>query len=99
MLRYLQASIDQLRWQRLPAFQKLAAMLLESGRHPQSQPQADPVRSGGSYQRQHQALLRRGRGSTNLRYLLLKAQRQPTTKTEFIVKKPEGPKPEGPSQI
>ena len=30
------------------------------------------------------ALLRRGRGYTNLRYLLLKAQRQTVTKTEFI---------------
>ena len=31
------------------------------------------------------ALLRRGRGYTNLRYLLLKAQRQAVTKTESIV--------------
>ena len=30
------------------------------------------------------ALLRRGRGYTNLRYLLLTAQRQAVTKTEFI---------------
>jgi hypothetical protein len=30
------------------------------------------------------ALLRRGRGYTNLRYLLLKAQQQAVTKTEFI---------------
>ncbi len=30
------------------------------------------------------ALLRRGRGYTNLHYLLLKAQRQAATKTEFI---------------
>jgi hypothetical protein len=30
------------------------------------------------------ALLRRGRGYTNLRYLLLKAQRQAATKIEFI---------------
>ena len=30
------------------------------------------------------ALLRRGRGYTNLRYLLLKAQRQAATQTEFI---------------
>jgi transposase len=30
------------------------------------------------------ALLRRGRGYTNLRYLLLKAQRQAVTKVEFI---------------
>ena len=30
------------------------------------------------------ALLRRGRGYSNLRYLLLKAQRLAATKTEFI---------------
>jgi len=29
MLRYLQSWIDQLRWQCLPAFQKLAQMLLD----------------------------------------------------------------------
>ena len=29
MLNYLQKWMDQLRWQRLPAFQKLAAMLLK----------------------------------------------------------------------
>jgi transposase len=29
MVRYLQAWIDQLRWQRLPAFQKLGAMRLD----------------------------------------------------------------------
>ena len=33
------------------------------------------------------ALLRRGRGYSNLRYLLLKAQRQAVTKTEFIALK------------
>jgi transposase len=31
------------------------------------------------------SLLRRGRGYKNLRYLLLKAQRMATTKTEFVV--------------
>jgi transposase len=31
------------------------------------------------------SLLRRGRGYTNLRYLLLKAQRMAVTKTEFVV--------------
>lgn len=30
------------------------------------------------------ALLRRGRGYTNLRYLLLKAQRLAVTRTEFV---------------
>ena len=31
------------------------------------------------------ALLRRGRGYSNLRYLLLKAQRMAVQKTEFVV--------------
>ena len=35
-------------------------------------------------------LLRRGRGYTNLRYLLLKAQRMAATKIEFIVLKKAG---------
>jgi len=85
MLRYLQAWIDQLRWQRLPAFQKLAAMLLEhlDGllNHCRT-----PIRFGvvEAINGNIKALLRRGRGYTNLRYLLLKAQRQAATKTEFI---------------
>jgi transposase len=85
MLRYLQAWIDQLRWQRLPAFQKLAAMLLEhlDGilNHCRT-----PVRFGvvEAINGNIKALLRRGRGYTNLRYLLLKAQRQAATKTEFF---------------
>jgi transposase len=85
MLRYLQAWIDQLRWQRLPAFQKLAAMLLEhlDGilNHCRT-----PVRFGvvEAINGNIKALLRRGRGYTNLRYLLLKAQRQAATKIEFI---------------
>ena len=55
MLRYLQSWIDQLRWQRLAPFQKLAYMLLDH---------LDGIlnycrtkvrfRSGGSHQRQHQ---------------------------------------------
>jgi transposase len=85
MLRYLQAWIDQLRWQRLPAFQQLAAMLLEhlDGilNHCRT-----PVRFGvvEAINGNIKALLRRGRGYTNLRYLLLKAQRQAATKIEFI---------------
>lgn len=31
------------------------------------------------------SLLRRGRGYTNLQYLLLKAQRMASTRTEFVV--------------
>jgi transposase len=83
--RYLQSWIDQLRWQRLSAFDKLAATLV------------DHLAGQLSYCRTPvhfvvvkaingniKALLRRDRGHTNLRYLLLKTQRQAVTKTEFI---------------
>jgi transposase len=85
MTRYLQGWVDQLRWQRLPAFQKLAAMLLEhlDGilNHCRT-----PVRFGvvEAINGNIKALLRRGRGYTNLRYLLLKAQRLAVTRTEFL---------------
>ena len=85
MLRYLQNWIDQLRWQRLKPFEKLAWMLL------------DHLEGILNYCRTRIAmgvveaingniktLLRRGRGYKNLRYLLLKAQRMAATKTEFV---------------
>lgn len=88
MLRYLQSWIDQLRWQRLNSFEKLARMLL------------DHLEGILNYCRTRVAmgvveaingniksLLRRGRGYKNLRYLLLKAQRMAATKTEFITSK------------
>lgn len=85
MVRYLQSWIDQLRWQRLPAFDKLAAMLVD---HLEGLVNycRTPVRFGvvEAINGNIKALLRRGRGYTNLRYLLLKAQRQAVTKTEFI---------------
>lgn len=85
MTRYLQAWVDQLRWQRLPAFQKLATLLLAhlDGilNHCRT-----PVRFGvvEAINGNIKALLRRGRGYTNLRYLLLKAQRLAVTRTEFL---------------
>jgi transposase len=85
MYRYLQSWLKQLRWQRLPAFQKLAAMLVNHVdgllNHCRT-----PVRFGvvEAINGNIKALLRRGRGYTNLRYLLLKAQRQAATRTEFI---------------
>jgi transposase len=88
MYRYLQSWLTHLRWQRLPAFQKLAAMLVDhlDGllNHCRT-----PVRFGmvEAINGNIKALLRRGRGYTNLRYLLLKAQRQAATKTEFITVK------------
>jgi transposase len=86
MVRYLQSWIDQLRWQRLAPFQKLAFML------------ADHLDGILNYCRTKvrfgvveaingniKSIVRRGRGYKNLGYLLLKAQRMAVTKTEFIV--------------
>lgn len=85
MVRYLQSWIDQLRWQRLPAFDKLAAMLVDHLEGLLNYCRT-PVRFGvvEAINGNIKALLRRGRGYTNLRYLLLKAQRQAVTKTEFV---------------
>ena len=88
MVRYLRSWIDQLRWQRLPAFAKLAKMLVDHLDGLLNYCRT-PVRFGvvEAINGNIKALLRRGRGYTNLRYLLLKAQRQAVTKTEFIVLK------------
>ena len=84
--RYLHQWIDQLRWQRLEPFQKLAALLL---RHLEGLLNYChvPVRFGvvEAINGNIKTLLRRGRGYKNLGYLLLKAQRMAVTKTEFIV--------------
>ena len=86
MLNYLQRWIDQLRWQRLQPFQKLASMLL---RHLDGilnycrtkVPMGVVEAVNGNIK----TLLRLGRGYKNLRYLLLKAQRMAATRTEFVV--------------
>ena len=55
MLSYLKRWIDQLRWQRLPPFEKLADDADESpGRHPELLPHQGTAGSGGSHQRKHQ---------------------------------------------
>jgi transposase len=85
-LRYLHSWIDQLRWQRLAPFEKLAEMLL---RHQEGilnycrvkVPFGVVEAVNGNIK----ALLRRGRGYRNLRYLLLKAQRMASLKTELVV--------------
>jgi transposase len=86
MLNYLQRWIDQLRWQRLEPFQKLALMLLDhlDGilNYCRTKVRLGVVEAvNGNIK----ALLRRGRGYKNLRYLLLKAQRMAATRTEFVV--------------
>jgi transposase len=86
MLRYLQSWIDQLRWQRLAPFQKLAQMLVDHLDGILNYCRTK-VRFGvvEAINGNIKTLLRRGRGYKNLAYLLLKAQRMAATKTEFIV--------------
>ena len=88
MLRYLQKWIDQLRWQRLQPFEKLARMLLDhlDGILNYCRTKV-PLGVVEAVNGNIKALLRRGRGYTNLRYLLLKAQRLAATRTQFLVLK------------
>jgi transposase len=86
MLTYLQSWVDQVRWQRLKPFEKLARMLLDhlDGilNYCRTKVSLEVVEAvNGNIK----SLLRHGRGYKNLRYLLLKAQRMAVTKTEFIV--------------
>jgi transposase len=85
MLKYLQRWIDQLRWQRLPSFEKLARMLLDhlDGILNYCRTKV-PMGVVEAVNGNLKMLLRRGRGYQNLRYLLLKAQRMAATKTEFV---------------
>ncbi len=85
MLRYLRSWTLQLRWQRLPAFEKLAIMLVDhiDGilNHCHVKVRFGVVEAiNGNIK----TLVRRGRGYKNLRYLLFKAQRMAATKTEFV---------------
>jgi transposase len=86
MLRYLQSRIDELRWQRLAPFQKLAQMLLEHLDGILNYCRTK-VRFGvlEAINGNIKTLLRSGRGYKNLSYLLRKAQRMAATKIEFIV--------------
>ena len=86
MLNYLQRWIDQLRWQRLEPFQKLAGMLLDhlDGVLNYCRTKV-PLGVVEAVNGNIKSLLRRGRGHQNLRYLLLKAQRMAATRTEFVV--------------
>jgi transposase len=86
MIRYFRNWVDQLRWQRLRPFQKLARMLID---HMEGilnyctvKPPLGVVEAiNGNIK----SLLRRGRGYKNLRYLLLKAQRMAAARTEILV--------------
>jgi len=86
MLNYLQRWMDQLRWQRLAPFQKLAEMLLDhlDGILNYCRTKV-PLGVVEAVNGNIKSLLRRGRGYKNLRYLLLKCQRMAATRTEFVV--------------
>ena len=83
MLNYLQGWIDQLRWQRLKPFENLAGMLLDHLEGILNYCRIK-VRMGvvEAVNGNIKALLRRGRGYKNLRYLLLKAQRMAAVRLE-----------------
>ena len=86
MLNYLQRWMDQLRWQRLKPFQKLAMMLLDhlDGILNYCRTKV-PLAVVEAINGNIKSLFRRGRGYKNLRYLLLEAQRMAATRTEFVV--------------
>jgi transposase len=85
MVRYLQNWMDQLRWQRLQPFEKLAQTLLDHLEGILNYCRTKvPMGVVEAVNGNIKSLLRRGRGYKNLRYLLLKAQRMAVTKTEFV---------------
>jgi transposase len=85
MLRYLQSWIDQLRWQRLKPMEKLGWMLLNhlDGILNYCRIKV-PLGVVEAVNGNIKALLRRGRGYSDMNYLLLKAQRLAATKIEFV---------------
>ena len=85
MVRYFQRWMNQLRWQRLAPFEKLAEMLLDhlDGILNYCRMKV-PLGVVEAINGNIKTLLRRGRGYKNLRYLLLKAQRLAATRTELV---------------
>ena len=85
MVNYLRKWMDQLRWQRLPSFQKLAEMLLKhlDGilNYCRTRVRFGVVEAINGNIRM---LINRGRGYKNMRYLLLKAKRMAVTNTEYV---------------
>jgi transposase len=85
MANYLGKWMDQLRWQRLPALQKLAAMLIKhlDGilNYCRTKVRFGVVEAVNGNIRM---LINRGRGYKNLSYLLLKARRMAVTNTEYV---------------
>lgn len=85
MFNYLQKWIDQLRWQRLKPFEKLAKMLLKHLEGIVNYCRTK-VRFGvvEALNGNIRMIINRGRGYQNLRYLLLKVKRMVVTNVEFV---------------
>jgi len=85
MMNYLQKWMDQLKWQRLPAFDKFAWTLCNHLEGILNYCRTK-VRFGvvEAINANIKSVLRRGRGYKNLRYLLLKVRRMVVTNTEFV---------------
>jgi len=85
MFNYLDKWIDQLKWQRLEPFEKLAETLLKHvagiANYCQTKVRFGVVEAVNANIRM---LINRGRGYRNLRYLLLKAKRVAVTNVEFL---------------
>jgi transposase len=85
MLNYLNKWMEQLKWQRLAPFEKLAAMLLKHvdgiANYCETKVRFGVVEAVNGNIRM---LINRGRGYQNLRYMLLKAKRMAATNVEFI---------------
>lgn len=85
MVNYLKKWMNQLRWQRLPSFQKLADMLVKhlDGilNYCRTKVRFGVVEAVNGNIRM---LINRGRGYKNTRYLLLKAKRMAATNTEYV---------------
>jgi transposase len=85
LLNYLNKWMEQLKWQRLVPFQKLAEMLLKHvdgiANYCETRVRFGVVEAVNGNIRM---LINRGRGYQNLRYLLLKAKRMAITNVEFI---------------
>ena len=85
MLNYLKSWMNQLKWQRLKPFEKLADMLLKHidgiANYCETKVRLGVVEAVNANIRM---LINRGRGYQNLRYLLLKAKRMAVTNIEYI---------------
>jgi transposase len=85
MVNYLRKWMEQLRWQRLPSFQKLADMLIKhlDGilNYCRTKVRFGVVEAINGNIRM---LINRGRGYKNTRYLLLKAKRMAATNAEYV---------------